>query len=278
MSLSTKWEDYERDYIGGTRNVATACLEHGVTRLIYTSSISALYLGTGQSVDERMGHDSQRLKRGFYGRGKIEAERVLMDLHATKKLPVVITRPAVVVGPGGALVHGALGDPVSELFMLGFGSGNHPLPWVLVGDVADALFSAKDVPGIEGISFNLAGDVRPTANEYFEELRRRTRRNYRFIPRPVWKIGLSDRFRWALKLLIRKPDNVCEPYRDYKSLQMSSSLDCSLAKQKLGWQPVADREEFYRQVIDSHLKPIHSGDLRLLGARARDAAGLNLRF
>lgn len=136
---------------------------------------------------------------------------------------------------------------------------------MLVGDVADALFAAKDAPGVDGMAFNLAGDVRPTAKEYIEELRLRTLRNYRFIPRPVWKIGMADRFRWAIKALIRKPDNVCEPYRDYKSLTMSSSLDCSLAKQKLGWKPLSDREEFFRQVIDCNLKPIHPGDLRLLG-------------
>jgi len=263
MSLSTTWAGYERDYVGGARNVGAACLAHGVSRLIYTSSISAIYLGTGRPVNEQAGHDSKPLSRGFYGRGKIEAERVFLRLHAEKKLPVVITRPGLVVGPGGSLVHGALGDPVSELFVLGFGPGTYPLPFVLVDDVAAALFAAKDAPGIDGMSFNLAGDVRPTAKEYIEEVRRRTLRNYRFIPRSVRTIGLDGRLRWAIKLLIGKTDNVCEPYRDYKSLEMSSPLDCSLAKEKLGWKPVSSRDEFFRQAIDSHLQPIYPGDLRL---------------
>lgn len=277
MSLGTTWADYERDYVGGARNVAAACLKHGVLRLIYTSSISALYLGSGQPVTEAMGHDSQPLSRGFYGRGKIEAERVFMTLHAEKKLPVVITRPGVVLGPGGMLVHGALGEQVSDLFILGFGPGTYPLPCVLAEDVAQALVAARDVPGIDGMAFNLAGDVRPTAREYVEELRSRTLRNYRFIPRPVWKIGMVDRFKWGLKLLIRKRDNVCEPYRDYKSLTMSSYLDCSLAKQKLGWNPISDRQEFFRQVIDCHLKPFHSGDVRLRHLRAEAATGYSGR-
>lgn len=272
MSLGTKWSDYERDYIGGARNVATACLEHGVERLLYTSSISALYLGSGRKTDERDGYDPYPEKRGFYGRGKIEAERVLLDFHKTRKLNVVIFRPGIVLGPGGMLAHGALGDIVSDIFIQGFGSGTHPLPCVLVDDVADAMFTARNTPGIEGMSFNLAGDVRPTAREYIEQLRRFTGRNFQYIPRSVLKIGAIDRFKWLIKLLVRKADNVCEPYRDYKSLTMSSFLDCTLAKEKLNWRPVSDREEFFRQAIGVHVKPLPEGDLRLRKLNPASAA------
>ena len=264
MSLGAKWEDYERDYIGGIRNVASACLKQGVSRLVFTSTTSALYLGSGKKLDEKDGHDSQPLKRGFYGRGKIEAERALLQLHQTKKLPAVIFRPAIVLGPGGALVHGALGETVSEIGILGFGSGRHPLPCVLVSDVASALFLAKEATGIDGMTFNLAGDVRPTALEYVEELRRRGKRNFRFYPRSVWSIALAEHLRWAIKALAGKPDNVCSSFREIRSATMSSFIDCSLAKQVLGWTPVSDREEFFRKAVDPHLEPFHSTDLRLL--------------
>lgn len=263
MSLGSTWADYERDYIGGARNVGTACVKHGVKRLLYTSSISALYLGTGRPVTESDGHDPKPSQRGFYGRGKAEAERALMQLHASEKLPVVIFRPGVVLGPGGMAVHGALGDIMSEICIMGFGPGTHPLPCVLVDDVANAIFTARDVPGIDGTTFNLAGDVRPTAAEFVEELRIRTKRNFRFYPRSIWKVALAEYTRWALKAIMRKPGNVLGSSRDTKSMSMSSFLDCSRAKQLLSWKPVTDRDEFFRQAIDIHIPPFHPGDLRL---------------
>ena len=261
-NLGATWEECERYCVGGARNVAQACLKHGVTRLIYTSTISALYMGAGGTMDETAGPDPEPLKRGFYPRSKIFAERLLLEMHAKQGLPVVIFRPGIVLGVGGALVHGALGDRPSPTSITGYGNGKNRLPCVLVEDVASALVLAKDAPAIEGLTFNLAGDVRPTAAEYVALLRERTKRNFRFHSRSVWSMGLAEWSRWALKALARKSDNSAVPYRDTKSVAMATDLDCSLAKRLLGWKPVADRDEFIRRAIDYHVRPILPGDLR----------------
>jgi len=262
MGAPSRWEDYEREVIGGAVNVARACLRHGVRRLIYTSTISAIDLGGKGAVDETSPNVGNSPNRGMYARGKALAERALVGLHAAERLPVVIFRPGLVLGPGGKLVHGGLGERASDTCVLGWGPGTYPLPCVLVDDVAQALVSAKDAPGVEGLTFNLAGDVRPTAAEYVQELRRRALRNFRFYPRRLWAMQGGELARWGVKTLARKPNVVLEPPGDMKSLTMSAPLDCSLAKRLLGWTPCADREEFFRQAIDPHLKPIPAGDLR----------------
>ena len=122
---------------------------------------------------------------------------------------------------------------------------------------------AKAAPNIDGLSFNLAGDVRPTAAEYVAMLKKRAYRNFTFFPRSVWWIQAGELSRWSLKKLSSKPDNVLAPYRDLKSMTMSAQLDCSLAKRLLGWSPVSDPEEFFREAIDCHLQPLPAGDLRL---------------
>ncbi|MBV9407140.1 MAG: NAD(P)-dependent oxidoreductase [Acidobacteriaceae bacterium] len=257
------WADYEREVIGGAVNCARACLHHGVRRMIYASSIAALYLGRGGNIRDTDANDANHPKRGMYSRGKSLAERKLFEMHVRDGLPVVIFRPGVVVGPGGALAHYAIGERPSDTCILGWGRGNHPLPFVLVDDVAQAMFLAKDAPGVEGMSFNLVGDVRPTAAEYVQYLRQRTLRNFRFYPRSVWLIQAAELTRWSAKKLARKRDNVLSPYRDLKTLTMTTQFDCSESKRLLHWKPVADREEFLRQAIDSLLTPIPAGDLRL---------------
>jgi nucleoside-diphosphate-sugar epimerase len=262
-SLGAKWEEYEEHYVRGTENVARACLAHGVRRLIYTSSTAALYLGASGQQDESAGPDPKPLERAFYSRGKIYAEGVLNRMYKIDQLPAVILRPAAVVGEGGRLIHATLGDLAAETRILGLGSGNTPIPFVLVEDVARALVLAKDAPGIEGKTFNLAGDVRLTAREYVAILRERTYRNFQFFPRSLFSMGAAEYFRWSAKAIMRKNNNVLAAYRDLKSASLTTQLDCSAAKRLLGWKPVSDRQEFIRKAIDIHIKPLPPGDVRL---------------
>jgi nucleoside-diphosphate-sugar epimerase len=132
-----------------------------------------------------------------------------------------------------------------------------------VDDVARALSTAKDVPGIEGMSFNLAGDVRPSAAEFVRVIGERTLRNFHFRPCNLRRLQAIEIAKWALKAIVRKPGNAWPSYRDFASRAMISQIDCSTAKQILNWKPNADVEHFYREVLDSNVKPIHPEDLRL---------------
>ncbi len=267
MPVATTWAEYQRLYLQGAANVAAACAQHGVRRLIYTSSIAALNLGLRGRQDENAGVDPKPHTRDLYSRVKIESERLLLDLHARAGLPVVIVRPGIVVGPGGMLAHFGAGFWRQEICCQGWGNGKRPLPFVLVDDVARAMVAAKDAPGIEGKTFNLAGDVRLTAREYVAELAARSRRNYRIYPEPLLKLQVLYVMKWLVKAALRKPGNAWPYYRDLKCNAFFADLDCSQAKRLLGWQPMADREAFLREAIDSQLPPIPPGDLRLEAAQ-----------
>jgi nucleoside-diphosphate-sugar epimerase len=263
------WTEFERDFVHATRRVAHLCLESGVRRLIYTSSIAALFLGHRCKIDERTGPDPRPHNRSLYSRAKVAAEQVLREMHVQHRLPVVIVRPGVVVGPGGFLQHGGVGNWASDLCGVGWGRGNEPLPFVLAEDVAAAMASAMDAPGIDGSTFNLVGDVRPTAAEFVEALADRSHRNFRFYPQSLWKLQAFEIAKWALKIAARKPDNQFPSYRDLVTRALRSQFDCSAAKEMLGWHPVADREQFLQQAIDANLPTIKAGDLRLVAASAR---------
>jgi nucleoside-diphosphate-sugar epimerase len=175
---------------------------------------------------------------------------------------VVIVRPAIVVGRGSSHCHSGVGQWPADTCCLGWGRGKHPLPFVLVEDAARALAAAKDVPGIEGQCFNLAGDVRLSAKEFLSLLRERSLRNFRFYPQSLWKMQAIEILKWGLKVAARKPDNPWPSFRDLKSRSMRAPMDCALAKRVLGWKPTQSLEVFLGEAIDGNLSRIPPGDLR----------------
>jgi nucleoside-diphosphate-sugar epimerase len=257
------WSDFAREVVEGTRLIGDACLHERVQRLVYTSSTAALYLGSSGTIDERAGTDPWPDRRNLYSRAKIAAERVLLEMHADRGLPVVIVRPAVVLGSGGTVAHAGFGAWPSDLCCVGWGSGNHPLPLVLVEDVVSALLALIDAPDVNGTSFNLAGDVRMSAREFISLVAQLSHRRYRFYPKPLVQLYCVDLAKWALKVVARKPENTFPSFRDLRSCSLRSELDCSAAKRRLGWRPVSDRQEFIARAILPHIKPLAPGDLRV---------------
>lgn len=255
------WDDYLRDFVQGAQNVAEVCLECGVRRLIYTSTIAALHLAARGKVDESAGTDPKPHLRSWYARGKIYAEQALLRLHRTRNLPVVIFRPGIVVGKGN--INPGIGRWVSPTCCVVAGSGRSPLPLVLVEDVANALVLAKDAPGVDGRTFNLAGNVRLSAAEYIDLCARRSLRNFRLQPQSLFRIQAFWLLVWLGKAAMRSKNNLRLSYHELKTLPQRTSLDCSAARALLGWRPVDDIEEFVRRAIDCHVVPPRPGDLRL---------------
>ncbi len=256
------WDDYQRDFVDGAKNVAEVCLERNVRRLIYTSTIATLHLAAEGSIDESAGTDPKPELRSWYVQGKIYAENALNELHRTRGLPVVIFRPGIVVGEGNKLSHPGLGTWASPTCCFVVGPGTSPLPLVLVEDVASALVLAKDAPDAAGKSFNLAGDVRPSAADYIELASRRSLRNFSMRTESPLGIQAFRLMVWLGKAALRRKDNQWLSYHELKNAPQRTQLDCSAAKTVLGWRPVADHDEFVRRAIDCHLTPPRSGDLR----------------
>jgi nucleoside-diphosphate-sugar epimerase len=254
----------EGDFKTGATNVAEACLQHGVRRLIFTSTSDALYLARKGTILEDAPTDPKPQFRNAYSQGKAESEKVLLEYRARRNLPVVIMRPCLVVGRGGKLDHGGIGAWASTTCLVGWGNGRNPMPFVLVDDVADAMVRAMDAPGIEGRAFNLAGDVYLSAREYIDILAQRSLRDFRFFPRNLQMFGLLVATKAAVnKIATGKVPADRQYYRDMLSSAMVTHIDNSSSKKLLGWKPNSSREVFIREAIDSNLEPIHPDDLRL---------------
>jgi dihydroflavonol-4-reductase len=85
--------------VEGTRNVLEAACSAGVKKVVHTSSIAALGMpADGSPADEQCIFNLQHLMLP-YEQSKYEAELVVGEF-INRGLPVVIVRPALVMGPG----------------------------------------------------------------------------------------------------------------------------------------------------------------------------------
>jgi dihydroflavonol-4-reductase len=86
-----------RTNVGGTANVLEAARQAGVSKVVYTSTVSTVGLATGEPGTENTPMDPSRLV-GHYKKSKYQAERLALTM-ASEGLPVVVVNPTTPVGP-----------------------------------------------------------------------------------------------------------------------------------------------------------------------------------
>lgn len=90
--------EYDAINIEGTRNVIEACRSHGIERLVYTSSPSAVFSGHDENgIDESVPYPSRFLAE--YPRSKATAEQMVLQANGDS-LATVALRPHLIWGPG----------------------------------------------------------------------------------------------------------------------------------------------------------------------------------
>ena len=239
-------DEVARAIVAAAQDVARACVERKVKRLVFASTIAVYDLGHERDgvVSESSSLDPEPAARNGYARGKIEAERWLEEFARENGLELVVVRPGFVVGRRGPPQHSGVGLWVKDTQVFGWGAGERPLPLVLVDDVAAALVQCCERQNAAGRSFNLVGDVRLSAREWIEELRRATGRPFVFHPQSTARWWLEEIFKYLVKVAIGRRDAGRTSWRDLASRGAARPFDNALPKSELGWKPVADRAAF----------------------------------
>ncbi len=86
--------------VEGSRNILVAAGEAGVTRMVYTSSVAALGVGTDGIPGDEDTPVAFEDMIGPYKQSKFKAEAEVRRLIEEEGLPVVIVNPSTPVGPG----------------------------------------------------------------------------------------------------------------------------------------------------------------------------------
>lgn len=163
---SGPWELFRRVNVEGTRNVAEAARDAGVSRLVHLSSVMVYGFRYPANVAE---DGPLRGEGNPYCQTKIESEQAAMACHAEGGMGVVVIRPGDVYGPGsGPWVVRPLQLMSRGVFVL-IDMGLGKLNPVYIDDLIDAVFLALEQDAA-GEAFNVTGGEAVTCAEYFGRL------------------------------------------------------------------------------------------------------------
>lgn len=251
-ALGTSWEDCLENDVAVSDRIARAALAAGVGRFVYTGTIASYDMSNPQTVITESTPFAQDMRdRNLYARSKAECERRLWEMARDHGLPLTIARPGIVVGYGGPLQHWGIGRWHGAGAVRLWGAGDNPLPFVLIGDVSEALIRMGESVAAQGHSFNLVGDVPLTARNYFNAIHMRLGAGIRVSSGNLMTMWAADAVKSALKTYaLRRPGVIRASLRDWQSRAHYAQFDNSKSKALLGWQPVSSREEFLQEAVD----------------------------
>lgn len=119
--------------VKGTENVLSACLEEGVKKVIYASSVAVVGGNEESPITDNMPYKATNP----YGISKIEAEEIALD-YRKKGLKIAILRPCMVYGPGEPHGMSFVVKALRKRLIPVFAPGDNRLHLVSVENVVDA--------------------------------------------------------------------------------------------------------------------------------------------
>jgi nucleoside-diphosphate-sugar epimerase/predicted dehydrogenase len=235
-------EEYRRLDVDPTLVFARQCQQKGVKRFVYTGTIDSLDLGRDHRIREADGLDKRLSRRNNYAHSKGLVEQRLLELHANEGFPVVIVRPAIVLGAGGPVTHLGVANWFGAGSCAFWGKGTNLIPAVLVDDIVTALISIMRTPGIDGHSYNLSAEPCITARDYVEEIEKALDVRIHARSSSAWSHFAGDFLKWCVKVVVKHPDRTRIPsLHDWKCREQHAAFDTSAAQRELHWHPVNDR-------------------------------------
>ena len=227
--------EYRSGTTWGTRNVIDACERHGVRRLVYVSSLSVLdHAGhrPGVPVNESAPYEPYPEKRGLYTQTKLEAERMVLEAAAARRVHAVLLRPGQIYGPGAEKVPPSGTIAIAGRWLV-VGSGNHHVPLVYIDNVVDALMLAGSGDLPNGSVFQLVDPQGLTQRAYVNYASRSGRIRASYVP--PWLLKVAGFGVELLGKALKRPVPLT-PYR-VSSITPLWPCDCTAAHTVLGWRP-----------------------------------------
>lgn len=239
---------YTRDNVeavGRVLDVVSAA--HGLKRFVYLSSLGVYeprdHFGTDESTPAwRDGFDP-------YTRSKAEAEGLVVEAIAAKRVPGVVLRPGFVYGARDRRVIPGIVQSLRAKRFAFLGSGEQRLDTIYVKNLAEAVLLATEVPQALGEVFNLTDDPPATRREFVATLARHAGLDVPDFHLPLWLARpLAITMDRTSRAFGAKTPPLLSMAR-YKFMALNLDFSIEKAKRVLGYQPAYGLEDGMRESV-----------------------------
>lgn len=234
--------------IDGTRNLANAALEAGVSHFIYISSYQVY--GRNKKIPIRTDDRKRPVTR--YGKDKLKAEKILWALYDEQSLPLTVIRPALVLGPRSdntmilLSLYMAMGLGNDNRVYLS-GNGNTRFQLLHPDDLISAITRVIEKDTEKGHVYNVGSDEVPTQLEQIVHVK-----DAAGLDATVHHI--SPKGARLLSLLLRPLHIHYLTPEHLFFLTQNLLLDNQRIKEDLGWAPKKGNIEIMKETIDWYQK------------------------
>ena len=229
--------------VQGPKNVIDEAMKHDFRKVVYVSSVDALFQ-TGEGVVYAPDHFDPKHCPGVYGKSKAEASNYVLSCCKEHNLPGVMVCPSAMIGPNDPFI-GPMNDAIRR-----FCQGKIPVltPGGYdvddVRDVADGILKALEL-GKPGETYILGGH-RASVREIFEIASRISGRKVPKITLPFFLLYMVAPFAEIFARITRKRP-MFSPLA-IKLLSHNPDYDRSKAERELGYK-VRDLDESIADLI-----------------------------
>lgn len=235
-------KDFEVMNVDVTRAVVDEALAAGVTRFVHVSTPVVYFRLRDQFALEESAPLPQRPVNA-YAATKKKAE-ALVAQAAAQGLSTVTLRPQGIIGAGDETILPRFLEAGETTGIPLFGSGAQKLDLVYVGDVAEAMLLAAEVPPVvTGRTYNVTSGEPVVYKDFVERLFARLGKTPRFKRLPFWPVV-------GLAAVNERIHAWFSPHREplltvYKAglLGTSRTLSIDAARRDLGYRPKVAVEE-----------------------------------
>jgi predicted dehydrogenase/nucleoside-diphosphate-sugar epimerase len=165
------WTEHQRNSLDATGNVLRAAAAAGVKSAVHVSSLAVLTRpGRGEPIRDDAPLLSNSRAYGPYVWGKLESERLAIELGRKLGLPVKVARPGPLVDARNFEPPGRLGRRIGNFF-IAVGAPGHRLPMTDVVFAAQSLVWLLDSFPSAPDTLNLLDPVLPTKRDTLKRLK-----------------------------------------------------------------------------------------------------------
>ena len=231
------FEKYANVNTAGAVKLAESCIEHGVRKLVYVSTIKLCAESTLPGEIIRPDHPLS--PSDDYSKTKAAAETRLQQLANDSALELVIVRPPLVYGPGAKGNLEKLVKIVRKGLPLPLGAINNRRSIVGLQNLADFLVLATHHQNAAGQIFNISDGDTVSTTELLETLSVAMGKRSLLIPVPVALIQLAGRLTGMTAQVDR--------------LTSSLEVDSSSCFELLDWQPPLSARESIASLVEDNI-------------------------